>query len=170
MKKIILLIFVLVLLFGCNKRVNNELKNQIESCPDCVYSYYEEGIKYGEKGSILKDYVYDYTKLKDQDGNQRRFFLGHVLDKNGKVKKGYACGIENNIAFCLEGTNDGSKYGTNVEVLKEVYGEDKCNTLDNYIVCRGSIVSGSNKNGTSDIGTSDGVSCMAINNNSLVCE
>ena len=162
MKKICLLLIV-ILLVGCSKK---EVigSNQIKSCPNCVFNYYDEGKKYGNNGSILKDYKDDYKTL------DKKIFLGHILDDNKKIVRGFACGIEKNKVFCLEGTNDGSKYLDNIKVLKEVYGEDKCEQYEEYFICHGELISGTNINGNADVDYPDGLACMAISNETLVCE
>jgi hypothetical protein len=42
--------------------------------------------------------------------------------------------------------------------------------LDDYIICKDELISGTNINGSVDVGIKDGISCMAINNNTLTCE
>lgn len=168
MKKGLLLIIVLLILEGCAKPSNSIAgSKQINSCPNCVFSYDDRGLKYGEKGSTLKEYTNDYTTLKNNKDEQRRYFLGSILDDSGKIIRGFACGILNEVPFCLEGTNDGSKYETNIDILKSIYGEDKCEEFEDYIVCRDTLIAGTNKNGNADVGIEG--ACMAISNNTLVC-
>ena len=169
--KVALFVILPLLLIGCGIKTEKIIgSNQIESCPNCVFSFYDGGKQYGEKGSILNDYTNNYKTLKYDEINQRRFFLGHILDDNKKILRGFACGIENGKAFCLEGTNDGSKYQDNIEILKEIYGQEKCEQFDDYIICKDELISGANINGTVDVGINDGPSCMAISNNTLTCE
>ena len=165
--KAALFIFLPLLLIGCSRNSERIVgSNQIDSCPNCIFSFCDSGKQYGEKGSILND----YNALKYDENNQRSFFLGHILDDDKKIIRGFACGIENGKAFCLEGTNDGSKYQDNIKTLKEIYSQEKCEQFDDYIICKDELVSGANINGTVDVGVRDGFSCMAINNNTLICE
>ena len=162
MKKIYLLLIIL-LLVGCGKKKIVGSK-QIDSCPNCVFNYYFEGKHYGENGSILNDYTNDYKTLNHQ------IFLGHILDNNKKIIRGFACGIESGQVFCIEGTNDGSKYDDNIKVLKEVYGENKCEQTEESFICHGDLISGTNRQGTADVDYPDGIACMAISNETIICD
>ncbi len=162
MKKMYLLLIIL-LLAGCGKKKIVGSK-QIDSCPNCVFNYYFEGKHYGKNGSVLSDYTNDYESLNHQ------IFLGHILDNNKKIIRGFACGIESGKVFCIEGTNDGSKYEDNIKVLKEVYGEDKCEENDNSFICHGELISGTNRDGTADVDYPDGIACMAISNETIICD
>ena len=96
---------------------------QIPSCPGCVFAYYTDykwikGSGYGESESSgnnkLTTYTNDYTTL------NKNYFLGHVLDDSGYIIDNYACGIEDDKPFCLEGKY-ASKYNSNIEVLNSIF-------------------------------------------------
>jgi len=115
-----------------NGEVNSTTKGncielQIPSCPGCVFAYYTDykwikGSGYGENESSgnnkltnpNEDYFEDYTEL------NKSYFLGHVLDDNGYIIENYACGIEDDKPFCLEGKH-ASKYSSNIEVLNSIF-------------------------------------------------
>ena len=132
MKKnlVVCLLVLTILLTGCdNKKINN-----IESCENCVFAYYDVQRQYGIEGNLLEEYTKDYTTLK-ADGVQINKFLGHILDENGVIVRGFACGINKGQPFCLEGSIDDSLYEQNKEVLKKVYDEDKCVDAETSFQC-----------------------------------
>lgn len=99
--------------------------------PNCVYAYYTDVKNYGKNGtgSVLSDYTYDYMSLEKYhgEGDVGLLFLGHILDADGRIERGFLCGTRyNGNIFCLEGTTDGSKY----EVNKNILLEDKICTYD----------------------------------------
>ena len=103
----------------------------IASCPGCEYFYSSTLFNYGQDGvtrdELLQEaagigaiFSSDYRDLiQDRD-----YFLG--LKFNGNiVEKAYACGIENNTPFCIEGS-DGSKQSDNFDVLTEIFDDEMC--------------------------------------------
>ena len=119
----ILLIVISFTITACNK----EEKMTIDSCENCAFGFYsEESSKQFGVNISLKDYTYDYKELQSKNGESRKMFLGHMLE-NGKIKRGFACGINNEDVFCIEGTRDGSKYEDNVRILRSIFGDDNCN-------------------------------------------
>lgn len=104
----------------------------IATCPGCVFAWYPssemkwiKGSGFGENEALgnnklnESEYYEDYTKLVEKKG--KNYFLGHVIDDNNYIIKSYACGIEKGKAFCLEGTSDGSKYSSNVDILISIF-------------------------------------------------
>ena len=102
--------------------------------PNCVYAYYvsdysNPGKMYSNtesERSTLTGYTSDYTTLKYSNNEQRRIFLGHILDDNDKIIKGFVCGVKNvgeanEQVYCIEGTRDGSKYNTNVGKVQQLW-------------------------------------------------
>lgn len=98
-------------------------------CPGekCVYTFYDGQIYDGIDGYVLKEYTKDYKTLKDDDGNQRKVFLGFTLDDEGKINKGYLCGIEKGEIFCIS-----SEYNYTKEILKKTFDKDKCDDSRGY--------------------------------------
>ena len=188
MKRILTLSLVLVSIFvlsGCGKTENkNEKETQgqkivipeidettvknIETCKDCVFAVYTEAKTYGENGSVLKDYTKDYKTLKDAEGNQINSFLGHILDKDGKILKGYVCGIENEKLICLEVVDDETKYNANRTVLVDIYGSEKCYQDDTYLECKDNITISAYNFG--DVfAYSDGYKCAVYGTGTMNC-
>lgn len=125
MKKMFIIVLTLVVLTGCNdtkKENKKENVSNVDTCPNCVYGYYENSVKIGD---ILSNYTKDYTTLKYDDNTQRKEFFGYVLDSENKIINGYVCGIVNNKVLCLEG-NDSSKYEYNKELLKNNFSVSVC--------------------------------------------
>ena len=123
----------------------------IETCPGCVFAWYSSSeikwIKdsgYGENEAsgnnklTASEYYEDYTKLVEETG--KNYFLGHVIDDNNYIIKSYACGIENNKAFCLERTSDGSKYSSNVDILNSIFLNCNASASSSESYCTGTYV------------------------------
>ena len=101
-------------------------KGLIASCPGCVFAYYTDWLTYTDSDSsghqlnrsTLNEYTNDYTTLK-KNGVQRKYFLGHILDSNNVIQRGFVCGIKNyglatEKAFCIEGTVNGYDHVDNI--------------------------------------------------------
>ncbi len=164
--KFLLLIFIFLTITACSK----EEKMTINSCENCAFSFYgNESSKQYDANISLKDYTYNYKKLKNKNGENRKMFLGHMLE-NGAIKRGFACGINNENVFCIEGTRDGSKYEDNARILRSVFGDDNCKEDDYYIFCKDDIFAGTNRDGTANVGvSSDDIECMVISNGTMNC-
>ena len=128
----------------------------IPSCPGCVFALYHNSrstkyIKgpYTRRGTSETltdddfsfadiDYTEDYTSLNSN------FFLGVILDENELIERAFACGIySNGTPFCIEGTLDGSKHASNVDLLnsEELWNGqciDKWN--DGSLICSDTMV------------------------------
>ena len=144
----------------------------IATCPGCVFAWYTDhkwikGSGYGENESSgnnkLTNYTDDYTTL------EKNYFLGHVIDDNNYIIKSYACGIENNKAFCLERTSDGSKYSSNVDILNSVFPGCNADASASDLDCAGSSVHGrAGSNGYVDV-YSGSAHCTAPNAGDSFC-
>ena len=169
MKRIFMFLVLIVMIFIITA-CSNEEKLTINSCENCAFSFYgvESSKRYGEN-VYLNDFTYDYKELYTKNGENRKMFLGHMLNK-GKIDRGFACGINDGNVFCIEGTLDGSKYEDNVRILRSVFGEDNCKEDDYFILCKDEIFAGTNKDGTANVGVSkDDIECMAISNGTMNC-
>ena len=162
----ILLIVISFTITACSKKE----KMTIDSCENCAFDFYsEESSKQFGVNISLKDYTYDYKKLQSKNGESRKMFLGHMLE-NGKIKRGFACGINNEDVFCIEGTRDGSKYEDNVRILRSIFGDDNCKEDDYFIFCKDDIFAGTNRDGTANVGVSpDYIECKVISNGTMNC-
>lgn len=123
-------------------------------CPNCVYrflAYDPSGASYPDIGDGLSedDYVEDYNDLEDAvTGEEVVVFVGFKLDENSKIEKAFACGIEKNKPFCIEGYNTGSSISTkNIDILTSIFGDtydseaDRgCEITGNGIYCGGDAV------------------------------
>ncbi len=99
----------------------------IASCPGCVFAWHnnqkylasELNINAGMTNEFLalqkSEYYQDYTKLVSDI--EKNIFLGYILDNDGKIQRSFACGIINDVPFCLEGY-DTTKYNTNLTTVK----------------------------------------------------
>jgi hypothetical protein len=169
MKKMIVFIILLILFFiitACDKKETMT----INSCNNCAFAFYEEesSKQYGSN-ITLKNYTYDYKELKNKNGENRKMFLGHMLE-NGKIKRGFACGISNGKVFCIEGTYDGSKYEDNANILRSIFGDSNCKEDDYFIICKDDIFAATNRDGTVNVGVSnDDFECKAISNGTMNC-
>lgn len=162
------------LITGCGSKkeekkeeVVEEPFEEIETCPGCVYSFYK-GEKQYKMGEKLTDYTDNYKTLKDDNGQQRTVFLGHVLNENGEIERGYACGIKDGKAFCIEGSR-GAYYDQNKEILENIYGNN-CTRLDNWLYCMEGAKGLSARN--DDSGTvyvKDSYYCIVQNDRKMYC-
>lgn len=171
MKKILLIVFsLLIFVFFTITACSKEEKIVINSCESCAFAFYsEESSKQYGVNKTLKDYTYDYKKLKNKNGESRKIFLGHILE-NGEIKRGFACGINNENVFCIEGTRDGSKYEDNARILRSIFGDDNCKEDDYFIICKDDIFAATNRDGTANVGvSSDDIECKAISNGTMNC-
>lgn len=100
-------------------------------CPgkNCVYDYYTS-YKYTIKENydsedsedpeayILTTGTKDYTTLL-KNGEQRKVFLGHILNNNNQIERAFTCGIKGNELFCIEGSDE--KYEINTTILQKTW-------------------------------------------------
>ena len=153
----------------------------ISSCPGCKFIYTTNVYQYGGDDNInatdvstLTGVTTDYTTL------NKNYFLGFTETQNGKIDRAFACGIKGETpndgkAFCIEGTNDGSKYESNSSLLYELYGE--YNELANYgcrnfgtgMGCFGVVVPDADDDGYVDVYFGDN-DCLVERNGKFYCE
>lgn len=106
----------------------------IKSCPGCKFMYstntmYTTWNTSNKVPTKITSGLYDnYEELINVTG--KNYFIGIKLNSNNQVTNAYACGIKDNVPFCIEGSNgnDLSKYTLNKNVLvsNNLYG----NTCD----------------------------------------
>lgn len=144
------------------KKTSDSGSPVVGTCRGCVYAYYTDTKVYGPYGSTLTNYTTDYTTLVDSVGNQRPYFLGHILDNDGKILRAYSCGVLNigypsEKVICLEHTPTGTSHTQNSKILKSLYhyfNSDKyeCHDYTGGIHCTGSLIGYSNEAGHDDGG------------------
>ena len=109
--------------------------------------------------------VSDYTTL------NKNYFLGFKFDGSGNVTNAYACGINannNNIAFCIEGITDGSKFSSNVGILNTAYPGCNADASGSYAGCNDSVDGSASSYGYVDV-YDDGGGCYVDYTGSATC-
>ena len=113
----------------------------IESCPGCKFIYKKFRLTIGTSdmpSSATDDYT-DWTSGE----NSHPYFLGLIesTSDSTKIGRAFACGIENDTPFCLEGY-DPSKYSDddNVGILNTIFPECGASASSSYADCEGSSV------------------------------
>lgn len=129
----------------------------ISSCPGCVYAFPTEKWKfanslstaYGDQGDFLmpltvvnsNEYTTNWKEVpKVQTG--KHYFVGIKLKSDNTIERAYACGVLNEIPFCIEGNSlctNGSTmqnpvhYNDNQSVLlsNDLYGS-KCTSSNSF--------------------------------------
>ena len=108
--------------FGCFESGTGEVADgTIESCPDCKFIYTTNTLwtTWNTENAIpteITSGLYDnYEELIETTG--KNYFLGVKLNNNNEVTNAYACGVKDNVPFCIEGTIDGSKYNVNLSLI-----------------------------------------------------
>jgi len=157
--------------FAAKLRVDSVQKNSIipstiETCQGCRYLHTADTYNYGPNGTTLavNDTKADYNDVITPLGI--RHFLGVILSggDHGTIERAFACGVNNGIPFCLEGTRDGSKYASNIAILDSIF--DNC---DNDYYCTSSSVSAyAINNGYANVNDSYG-DCYIYNDGTLYC-
>lgn len=81
----------------------------IESCPGCKFIYmantqiWTTWNEQNQTPTVLTDGLYDnYEELIGT--TNKNYFLGVKLNNNNEVTNAYACGVKDNVPFCIEGT------------------------------------------------------------------
>lgn len=146
-----------------SNNTNEEIKS-IESCPGCVFAFYNYdnrkfifGTNNGTNERLLTDeYTKDYIDLVERTG--KKYFLGHILDSNGNVLRSFSCGIEGTIPFCIEGSTDGSKYSSNINILNEIYHDCNASSSIYDSSCSGvDVNASSNSSGSVNVNVVSGL-------------
>lgn len=121
---------------------DSNLPSSISNCPNCVYAIFSEENRKLLPGTqprkdyrtnqydVLKDedyklhsYTKDYRKLIKDVDEDKRYFLGFIIDDNEIIQRAFACGIEKKKPFCVEGTLDSSAYENNKQILLNIFGK-----------------------------------------------
>ena len=95
--------------------------------------------------------------------NDGEVFLGYILANDGtyRIKRAFACGIENGEAFCLEGY-DASKYSNNVDILNHFFPSCNASSSSSSVYCNGSSLegAGAGSDGYVPLNPRSGYSCI----------
>ena len=112
----------------------------IDSCPGCkfIYSTTQMWTTWNTESEtptqITSGYSENYNDIVTSSG--KNYFLGVVTNNNNEVTNDYACGIKDGTPFCIEGTNDGSKYTANQGLIN---GASLWNNTCNIQTGKGSV-------------------------------
>ena len=136
----------------------------IATCPGCnkyIFTFTELTVGSNEVPSTVTD---DYTTLLD-----RPIFIGlKVNEDTGIIERIFACGVENEKPFCLEG-NDTTKYtNPNITTLNTIYPTCDIDPSDTFNSCEGSLSTSVNSDGYVSV-SNDVDTCYASNNGSAGC-
>ena len=176
--------------FGTDGKVNETVKGDCESyeipttevvedtCPgsNCVYAFYTDwfaiknsdaAIDYGIPIKI-DDLIYTTDKYNTLlvNNNQRKFFLGHILNQNQEIEKLFSCGIVNGELMCLQGGIDESLleskdiFKSNQKIIKKFFPE--CLIDETYVACNNSSIY-VNANPYGDVSIHDGANGCSVN-------
>ena len=84
----------------------------------------------------------DYNDLISENIENNEFesiaaarFIGLVLNSNHQAERVFACSVYNNIPYCIEETQDSSKFNSNYNFVKRVFGEENCNSNESSWFC-----------------------------------
>ena len=131
---------------------NGELKAQpssaptIASCPGCKFIYTTSDLTIGTSdmpSSATDDYT-DWTSGE----NSHPYFLGLIesTTSSGKIGRAFACGVENDTPFCLEGGLDESTlnsrpiFTSNIGILNTIFPSCNASASASSANCKGSSV------------------------------
>ena len=92
-----------------------------EMCPGCKFIFTEDLLTAGTSG-MPENATDDYTNW-TTGANGHKFFLGLIESETdeGIIGRAFACGIEGTTPFCIEGTDDGTKFSYNTDLLDLIY-------------------------------------------------
>ena len=98
--------------------------DEIINCDGCVFAYFSEAKRIGSSLSS-SEYTNDITNLKTMGKKQRHNFFGLVLSGN-TISKAYSCIYKNNKIYCIQGSDDGSYFTSNIGILNQIFTADQC--------------------------------------------
>ena len=109
--------------------VDEPANGTIDSCPGCKFMYHVSDSadpttyiwttwnNQSQTPTVLTSGLYDnYEELIAT--TNKNYFLGVKLNSSNQVTNAYACGVKDNVPFCIEGTSDGANYTTNQTLLQ----------------------------------------------------
>ena len=157
--------------------VDNPVK-PIDSCIGCKFLYLSNKNIYTAwnteniNPTVLTNITDNYKDVINTSG--KNYFLGVKLNSDNQITNGYACGVKDNVPFCIEGTIDGSKYLSNQAILQsEKLWNNTCDVYydePNYTGCSASeFFADTSSNGGVGTGLSFNINCYVNPNGSLGC-
>lgn len=143
-------------------------------CPGCVFAYHTDYSRnYGDT-LTSSDYKTSYQDVIAE--SEKSVFLGMILNNDNQIVRAFACGINHNRPFCIEGGST-DKYSSNRNYLYRLYGgydlvtEEGCDNINNGVRCDGLVIANADNSGfvMVDASSSDGASCWVNSSGSLGC-
>ena len=118
----------------------------VESYPNCKFIYTRTPIYTTWNTNSLTSYI-DPNTLSESyidvvEESSKNYFLGLVTNGCDEITKAYACGVKDNLPFCIEGYSDNTYYSINSSLINGAslwngtctvdteYGYTECGTLD----------------------------------------
>ena len=155
----------------------------IDSCEGCKFIYTTTSINstwnmvgwddvnqvhIPETPTVLNSAELSDSYLDVVNASGKNYFLGVKLNSSNQATNIYACGVKDNVPFCIEGTSDGSKNATNQTLLQsaELY-NNTCtiNSQEGQMLCGpwdglGAISAYTFSSGRSDVGVGINARCV----------
>ncbi len=132
--------------------------------------------------TVLTSGIYDnYEELIATTG--KNYFLGVKLNNNNEVTNAYACGVKDDVPFCIEGEGSGSKYIENQTLLQStnlynntcvLYPDSETDYGYDYVQCglwdNNSLSTYTMNTGTVYVGVTSANRCAVHHHGLLVCD
>ncbi len=179
-----------------NEGIWVEEPGKILSCPDCKFMYVADTEMYTTWNiagwdeitdedvpltpTVLTSGLYDnYENL--ISATNKNYFLGVKLNNNNEVTNAYACAVKDNVPFCIEGTDDNSKYVSNQTILQgadlfnntcELFLDSNTEYGYDYIACSSqsnSLIAVAFSTGFAYTGINSNVGCNVYGDGSFEC-
>ena len=108
----------------------------------------------------------------------KNYFLGVKLNSSNEITNAYACGVKDDVPFCIEGTSDESKYTANQTLLQGAnYYNNTCAVItgkSEYTECgpwdnSGFLSARADSIGAVDVGVYGGDSCRVFSLGDFLC-
>ena len=155
----------------------------IDSCPGCKFVYTTNWYNYGGTNNINATEVDDITETVTNDYTtlNENYFLGFTETQDGKIDRAFACGIKGEnpnqgVAFCIEGSTNGSTLTANNALVSALYGtydgETGLGCTDNNgdLYCYGSVTTYAYISGNAFVGLDgDAGGCSANDVGNIYC-
>lgn len=146
---------------------------RIASCPKCNYMYTTTAYNYGTSGTLVENIAESYSEdYRTAITSTRKYFIGFTISNN-RINKAYACGVKEDVPFCIEGPSDATILANNIQLLQSsnLYNNSCTVTNETSAVCEGSIfaftdITGQNSSVSSSLtGVFGGSGQCYVNNN-----
>ena len=146
---------------------------QIESCVGCRFMYTNDFLIPTWSNDVTSEVttgLYDNYQDVVEESN-KDYFLGVKLNSNNQIIDAYACGIKNDIPFCIQKTSNNSIYTANTKILQNVW-NNTCTENTGNVSCNGedaNSIDALNTNSTTVIVGISGVDACAVTQYEVTC-